>query len=136
MQGGIGNQFYWIQEHLFSIGSVLAAEQGFSGFKLPEVSNVEIKQLEVWIDKATAELPELKNFILPGGHEVVSLCHVCRTVCRRAERSIIALSEIEPVEGPIITFMNRLSDYFFVMARKMAQLLEVPETPWNPGSDS
>ncbi|MFT4833262.1 MAG: cob(I)alamin adenosyltransferase [Marinoscillum sp.] len=131
----IGNQFYWIQENLFSLGSILATEPGFSGFKLPEITEVEIKQLEVWIDKATAELPELKNFILPSGHQVVSLCHVCRTVCRRAERSIVALSEEESVDETLIKFTNRLSDYFFVMARKMAQLLNVPETPWSPGAN-
>lgn len=131
----ISNQFYWIQENLFSIGSLLATEPGFSGFKLPEVTEIEIKQLEVWIDKYTAELPELKNFLLPGGHQVVSLCHVCRTVCRRAERSIIALSLEEAVSGELIKFMNRLSDYFFVMSRKMAKLLNAPETPWSPGND-
>lgn len=132
----IGNQFYWIQENLFSIGSILAAGKEMKGFKMPQISDIEVKQLEVWIDKATAELPELKNFILPGGHEVVSLCHVCRTVCRRAERSIIRLSDEEPVDAFILQFINRLSDYFFVMARKMAQLLNAPETPWDPGSDS
>lgn len=132
----IGNQFYWIQEHLFSIGSILATDEGFKGFELPQISNIEIKQLEVWIDKTSGELPELKNFILPGGHEVVSLCHVCRTVCRRTERSIVSLAEQETVANEIIVFMNRLSDYFFVMARKMAQKLNAPETPWNPGSDS
>lgn len=135
VEARIKNQFYWIQEHLFSIGSVLATESDYSGFELPKVSEVEIRQLEVWIDKASDELPELKNFILPGGHEVVSLCHVCRTVCRRAERSIIALAEVDQVEGDIIRFMNRLSDYFFIMARKLAQLLDVPETPWSPGND-
>lgn len=132
----IGNQFYWVQEHLFTIGSLLATEKGFSGFELPKISEIEIKQLEVWIDKASDELPELKNFILPGGHEVVSLCHVCRTVCRRAERSIIALAAEEAVDEHIIRFMNRLSDYFFIMARKIAQVLKAPETPWDPGSDS
>ncbi|MFH6985022.1 cob(I)yrinic acid a,c-diamide adenosyltransferase [Marinoscillum luteum] len=135
VEARIGNQFYWIQENLFTIGSILATAPGFTGFKLPKVTEVEIKQLEVWIDKASGELPELKNFILPGGHQVVSLCHVCRTVCRRAERSIIALSQEEPVESELIKFMNRLSDYFFVMSRKMAQLLNAPETPWSPGND-
>ncbi|WP_421893144.1 cob(I)yrinic acid a,c-diamide adenosyltransferase [Marinoscillum sp.] len=135
VEARIGNQFYWIQENLFTIGSILATAPGFTGFELPRVTEVEIKQLEVWIDKASGELPELKNFILPGGHEVVSLCHVCRTVCRRAERSIIALSHDEPVESELIKFMNRLSDYFFVMSRKMAQLLNAPETPWSPGND-
>ncbi len=135
VEARIGNQFYWIQENLFTIGSILATAPGFTGFELPKVTEVEIKQLEVWIDKASGELPELKNFILPGGHQVVSLCHVCRTVCRRAERSIIALSQEEPVESELIKFMNRLSDYFFVMSRKMAQLLNAPETPWSPGND-
>lgn len=135
VEARIGNQFYWIQENLFTIGSILATAPGFTGFELPKVTEVEIKQLEVWIDKASGELPELKNFILPGGHQVVSLCHVCRTVCRRAERSIIALSQEEPVESELIKFMNRLSDYFFVMSRKMAQLLNAPETPWSPDND-
>jgi len=135
VEARIGNQFYWIQENLFTIGSILATAPGFTGFELPKVTEVEIKQLEVWIDKASGELPELKNFILPGGHQVVSLCHVCRTVCRRAERSIIALSQEEPVESELIKFINRLSDYFFVMSRKMAQLLNAPETPWSPGND-
>lgn len=134
MESRLSNQFYWIQEHLFSIGSNLAAESDFKGFELPGVGDVEIKQLEVWIDKYTAELPELKNFILPGGHEIVSLCHVCRTVCRRAERSINALAQESEVDEFIVTFMNRLSDYFFVMARKMAQVLKAPETPWSPGA--
>lgn len=131
----IGNQFYWIQENLFSLGSILATAPGFTGFELPKITDIEIKQLEVWIDKASGELPELRNFILPGGHEVVSLCHVCRTVCRRAERSITALAEAEPVDDTIIVFVNRLSDYFFVMARKMAQILNAPETPWSPGEE-
>lgn len=112
VEARIGNQFYWLQENLFSIGSILATAPGFTGFDLPEISDIEVKQIEVWIDKYSGELPELKTFILPGGHQVVSLCHVCRTVCRRAERSIIALSKEEEVEGHIIQFMNRLSDYF------------------------
>lgn len=136
VEARIGNQFYWIQEHLFSIGSLLATEKDFKGFRLPQISEVEIRQIEVWIDKYSGELPELKNFVLPGGHEVVSLCHVCRTVCRRAERSIVALHEEEGVDEHIIRFINRLSDYFFIMARKMAQKLNAPETPWNPGNDS
>lgn len=135
VEARIKNQFYWIQEHLFSIGSVLATESDFKGFELPKVTDVEVKQLEVWIDKASGELPELKNFILQGGHQVVSLCHVCRTVCRRAERSIIALSQTDEIEPEIIIFINRLSDYFFVMSRKLAQILNVPETPWSPGKE-
>lgn len=131
----IKQQFYWVQEHLFSIGSILATEKDFSGFELPKIEESHIKQLEVWIDKYTAELPELKNFILPGGHQVVSLCHVCRTVCRRAERSITQLDSEEPVDEHIIPFINRLSDYFFVMSRKMSQVLKVTEVPWKPQLD-
>ncbi len=128
----IANQFYWIQEHLFSIGSLLATESGFSGFELPSITTNEVKQLEAWIDKYTDELPELRNFILPGGHQVVSLCHICRTVCRRAERGVVKLSEVEALDEQILKFLNRLSDYFFVMSRKLAKDLEVPETPWVP----
>lgn len=132
VEARIANQFYWIQENLFSLGSLLAIESDFKGFALPQITSIEIKQLEVWIDKYSAELPELKNFILPGGHQVVSLCHVCRTVCRRAERSIVALAEVEEIQPEIIQFVNRLSDYFFIMSRKLAQLLNAPETPWSP----
>jgi cob(I)alamin adenosyltransferase len=130
----IKNQFRIIQETLFTIGSRLAVEKDFKGFELPKISEAHTLQLETWIDIYTDELPELRNFILPGGHPVVSLCHVCRTVCRRAERSIIKLNPEEEIESEIITFINRLSDYFFVMSRKMAQLLNVRETPWTPGN--
>ncbi len=133
VEARIGQQFYWIQEKLFSLGSILATEKDFNGFELPKIDLTHIRQLELWIDKYTAELPELKNFILPGGHQVVSLCHVCRTVCRRAERSIINLNIHEDLDEHIIPFINRLSDYFFVISRKMAQLLKVTETPWVPG---
>lgn len=134
VEARIANQFYWIQENLFTIGSLLATESDFKGFELPKVSEIEIKQLEVWIDKYSAELPPLKNFILPGGHQVISLCHICRTVCRRAERSITLLASEDRIDDHILPFINRLSDYFFIMARKMAKVLNVPETPWMPGS--
>ena len=129
----INQQFEFIQHTLFVIGSHLATEKGFSGFSLPEISPTAAQQLETWIDIYTEELPELKNFILPGGDQVVSLCHVCRTICRRAERHIVKLSTEEETQSEIIIFMNRLSDYFFVMSRKMAHLLNVRETPWIPG---
>ena len=132
VEARIGNQFYWIQEHLFNIGSLLATESDFSGFELPSVTINEVKQLEAWIDRYTDELPELKNFILPGGNQVVSLCHLCRTVCRRAERGVVRLSENEPVDENILVFLNRLSDYFFIIGRKLAKDLEAPEVPWVP----
>lgn len=128
----IAEQFNWIQVHLFNIGSILATENNFTGFKLPEIKTSHIANLETWIDQLSEDLPELKNFILPGGHPIVSYCHVCRTVCRRAERSIIALNSEEQVDENIIPFINRLSDYFFVMSRKLAQLLNISETLWVP----
>lgn len=126
-------QLYWIQETLFSLGSILATENEFKGFELPQITEVEITQLEQWIDHYDGQLPELKNFILPGGHQTVSYCHVCRTVCRRAERSITRLAEHEELDDNILPFINRLSDYFFILARKLAKTLDVPETPWVPG---
>lgn len=134
VEPSMNKDFFWIQEKLFIIGSILATESDFKGFELPKITNDHTKQLEAWIDQYTSELPELKSFILPGGHQTISLCHVCRTVCRRAERSIIALDSEEAIDENIIPFINRLSDYFFVMSRKMAQLLNVSETPWVPGS--
>ncbi len=128
----IGQQIFWVQEHLFSIGSILATAPGFTGFTLPKISESEITQLEVWIDKFDEDLPELKNFILPGGHKVVSLCHVCRSICRRTERGIVALAEQESIVENIIPFLNRLSDYLFMLARKLAQDLNAPEIPWTP----
>ncbi|MEP1093960.1 MAG: cob(I)yrinic acid a,c-diamide adenosyltransferase [Cyclobacteriaceae bacterium] len=135
VENRLKQQLYWIQEHLFTIGSLLATEPGFSGFELPKISDTEVTQLEVWIDKFDSELPPLKNFILPGGHQAVSLSHVCRSVCRRAERSIIALTNDEDIDDVIIRFVNRLSDYLFIFARAIGKDLDVPETPWSPNSD-
>ena len=132
VENRLKQQLYWIQEHLFTIGSILAAEEGFSGFGLPKISEAEVTQLEVWIDKFDAELPSLKNFILPGGHPAVSLSHVCRTVCRRAERSIISLANEGKVDEVILRFINRLSDYFFIFARTLSKLINAPEIPWIP----
>jgi len=134
VENRLKQQLYWIQENLFNIGSILATESDFSGFELPSVTGADIKQLEVWIDKYTDELPELKNFILPGGHQAVSLTHVCRTVCRRTERSISALHEEETLDELIIQFINRLSDYFFIFARKLGAELNIAEIPWTPNS--
>ncbi len=129
------HQLYWIQENLFSLGSILAAEPGFKGFEIPGITSIEITQLEQWIDHYSGKVPELRNFILPGGHEAVSLCHVCRTICRRAERSVTKLQETEDVGENILPFLNRLSDYFFILARKIGHDMNVPETPWIPGDE-
>ena len=136
VENRLKQQLYWIQEHLFTIGSILATEPGFDGFKLPEITDQEVNQLEVWIDKFDTEVPPLKSFILPGGHPTISWTHVCRSVCRRTERAIIALvNNNEEVNDVIIRFINRLSDYLFIFARAIGQQLKVPEIPWSPSSD-
>ena len=127
----IRSQLIWVQETLFSIGTILATEKAPKGFQLPTITSRDVEKIEGWIDKYDEELPELKNFILPGGHQVVSLCHVCRTVCRRTERSIVGLGEIGEIGKFVVPFINRLSDYFFTLARTTALLLKVEEVPWN-----
>lgn len=118
-----------VQHHLFTIGSVLASD-GKNQMKLPEITEKEVQLIEDEIDNLEQELPQLNNFILPGGHPVVSNCHINRTVCRRAERKTVQLNENERVNPLIITYLNRLSDYFFVLGRKMTQILGVEEVKW------
>jgi cob(I)alamin adenosyltransferase len=119
-----------IQENLFVAEALVARDPEKSTRQLPSLHDDEIKLLENEIDAMNEELPELTNFILPGGHQVVSHCHIARTVCRRAERSLIRLNQHSPVEDIIIRFINRLSDYLFVLARKTGKDLGAVETPW------
>lgn len=121
-----------IQDRLFTIGSILATEQGNTKVKIPSLSEEDVIFLEKQIDAMEAELPAMRFFILPGGHQSVSLCHIARTVCRRAERLVIALNSQEAVNELVIKYLNRLSDHLFVLARKMGQELKVEETPWRP----
>jgi len=109
----------FIQHKLFTIGSYLATDPESTEFKIEsKVSPESIERVEQEIDRIDSDLPKMKAFILPGGNVSASLAHVCRTVCRRAERRIYQLAEKSPVEEPVLTFVNRLSDYFFVFARK------------------
>ena len=126
----IKDQLFWLQNKLFNVGSILATSPEFDGFELPKVENKETKKLENWIDEFEKTLPELKNFILPSGHRVVSLCHVCRSVCRRTERSISALNEEETLDECLLPFLNRLSDYLFVLSRKLTQDFSASEVHW------
>lgn len=119
-----------IQNCLFVIGSNLANEKAES--KLPKLDDADIDTIETEIDKITAQLPKLKHFILPGGHEKVSICHICRTVCRRAERMVVNLTVQEEVDNNIIIYLNRLSDYFFVLSRIISKELGVEEVKWVP----
>src|SRR6478609_7093007 len=121
-----------VQDRLFTIGSLLATEPGNTKVKVPSLAVDDVSFLEKQIDEMETELPPLKSFVLPGGHTSVSFCHVARTVCRRAERNVIALDQQEKVDSLILKYLNRLSDYFFVLGRKMALELNVKETPWQP----
>ena len=119
-----------VQCRLFDLGSHLATDPTGS-FQLPSgLQESDLLALEVWIDKMTEELPPLKNFILPGGHPSVSAAHICRTVCRRAERAVIRLHHDSPVEAIVIQYLNRLSDYFFVLARSLSKHLGASEIIW------
>ena len=119
-----------IQETLFSLGSHLATKDEKMISMLPELQEENIEELEKEIDSMDKELPQMKSFILPGGHTIVSYIHVARSICRRAERE---LHEVDEEVNPIIhKYVNRLSDYFFTLARKVGQDLEVEEIPWNP----
>lgn len=119
-----------IQDRLFTIGSILATEPGNTKVKIPMLSTEDVTRLELEIDKMESDLLPMKSFVLPGGHPSVSFGHITRTVCRRAERLVIRLHQSEAIDPLVITYLNRLSDYFFVLCRKMAKELNAEETPW------
>ena len=121
-----------IQDRLFTIGAALAADPEKPNLKKPDLVEADLELIEKEIDLMQNILPEMKFFILPGGHINVSFCHLARTVCRRAERLVVVLSETDSVEVIIIMYLNRLSDYLFVLSRKMAMELGVEEIPWKP----
>ena len=121
-----------IQEQLFTMGSHLANDPEKSKMKLPEFLDEFTHDLEKDIDSMEEELPAMTNFVLPGGHPSISTCHVARCVCRRAERATISLNRSSSVQTEILVYLNRLSDYLFVLSRKFAQDLGVEETPWKP----
>jgi len=120
-----------VQDRLFTAESLLATEPGTEvATKLPKLVEVDVLQLEQEIDCMNESLQPLSTFLLPGGHPLVSLSHVCRTVCRRAERLCIKLNTKTPVDEIVIRYLNRLSDYLFVLARYIAFLNKVPDLPW------
>lgn len=120
-----------IQNKLFNIGSRLASDEKGDAFTANlSITEENIRFLETAIDEMEKGLPELNAFILPGGDLLVSHCHVARTVCRRAERRITEFSEQQKVQPEIVKYINRLSDFLFVLARKSAALRNVDETPW------
>jgi cob(I)alamin adenosyltransferase len=126
------SQLKLIQDKLFVIGSNLASDPARKSERIPPVREEDVQRLETAMDEMDAVLPELRHFVLPGGHPCVSLAHVARTVCRRAERCVIRLSEHEDVPELIVPFLNRLSDYFFVLSRKLCHDLGLEEHKWQP----
>ena|SRR5436190_6697423 len=122
-----------IQDRLFTIGASLACDpQKEPKMKIPDLKEQDVELLEKEMDRINDVLPEMKNFILPGGHPTVSHLHIARCVCRRAERCCVRLQEGRTEEGLIIKYLNRLSDYLFILARFVAHLLQVGESPWKP----
>ncbi len=123
-----------IQDRLFTIGSSLACDpEKETALKIPDLKEADISFLEKEIDAMNEVLPAMKSFILPGGHVAISTAHVTRCVCRRAERICVSMQEanlfIEPL---VIKYLNRLSDYLFVLARHIGHLLKVEDIPWKP----
>ncbi|MFV0249235.1 MAG: cob(I)yrinic acid a,c-diamide adenosyltransferase [Tenacibaculum sp.] len=128
-----------IQNNLFTVGAMLAAppkndllKKGRQEFKILKISNESVLFLEENIDQINENLPAITQFILPGGHQTVSICHIARCVCRRAERLTVALSGQEDVCAIVLMYLNRLSDYLFVLARKLTQELNAEEIKWTP----
>ncbi|MEL6717204.1 MAG: cob(I)yrinic acid a,c-diamide adenosyltransferase [Bacteroidota bacterium] len=118
-----------IQDRLFTIGANLASDPS-KEMQVPDLTISDIELLEKSIDAMEKELAPLKHFVLPGGHTTVSFCHIARCVCRRAERMVITLQQTSVVETIIIQYLNRLSDYLFVLGRYQAKTIGVEEIKW------
>lgn len=121
-----------VQDRLFTIGASLAADPEKSKMKIPDLHVVDIVLLENEIDRMDGELPALRHFILPGGSNAVSFCHIARCVCRRAERLAVHLGEESFVEEKVVIYLNRLSDYLFTLARKIGNEQQITENEWIP----
>ncbi len=132
-----------IQNELFTLGAMLATppekemlKNGKERLNIPKISAPEIAYLENEIDVMQQSLPQMTHFVLPGGHQTVSFCHIARCVCRRAERLTVHLNDNEQVNELIIMYLNRLSDFLFVLARKLTYDNQVEEIPWLPSKNS
>jgi len=122
-------ELFKIQNRLFDLGSYLATP-GKKVTDPPPVPGTFINKIENWIDAKDSKLSPLTNFILPGGHKCISQAHICRTVCRRAERRVVTLSGETEIHPLTVKFLNRLSDYFFILGREIAHLNKVEEVLW------
>ena len=125
-----------VQHELFNLGSILATLPEDVGPQQPRVTAVEVAQLEREIDEANADLSPLRSFVLPGGSRLNAELHVCRTVCRRAERLVVALAQAESVPAEAIQYLNRLSDALFVWSRWANHVLGAEEVLWSPNEAS
>lgn len=123
-----------IQNELFDIGAELATPPGGDWEGMPKTTRTHVSQLESWIDELNEHLPELKSFVLPGGNLLNAQLHIARTVCRRAERSVLALKHHEEVSDLVVQYLNRLSDLLFVMSRHAAREAGSAEYLWSPGA--
>ncbi|MFN7045254.1 MAG: cob(I)yrinic acid a,c-diamide adenosyltransferase [Flavobacterium sp.] len=128
-----------VQDRLFTVGAILATPPEKETLKngQPRLQNLgivesDIEFLENEIDTMEEALPPMTHFVLPGGHTTVSYCHIARCVCRRAERLAVHLNDIEPTDERVIKYLNRLSDYLFVLARKLSHDLNADEVQWIP----
>ncbi|MDG1850216.1 MAG: cob(I)yrinic acid a,c-diamide adenosyltransferase [Flavobacteriales bacterium] len=124
-----------VQDRLFTLGAHLATETEQAKSKLPVMTTSDVAALESAIDLMEQELDPIQSFILPGGHSTVSYCHIARCVCRRAERLVVELAENFTIDDVVIQYLNRLSDYLFMLSRILTKNLKVTETPWKPKKD-
>jgi cob(I)alamin adenosyltransferase len=125
-----------VQHELFNLGSILATKPEDVHPKQARITDAEVRQLETEIDRMNAELAPLRSFVLPGGTRLNTELHVCRTVCRRAERLAVGLAREEQIPAEIIQYLNRLSDAFFVWSRWVNHSLGVPEILWEPNKSA
>lgn len=128
-----------IQDRLFTIGAIMATppekevlKNGQPRLTINKISLEDIQLLEKEIDTMEKMLPKMTHFVLPGGHTTVSYCHITRCICRRAERLATYLNDVEPIEETVLSYLNRLSDYLFVLARKLSYDLQAEEKKWIP----
>ncbi len=129
-----GELLIGIQNSLFALGSRLASssEEEATKFQVPQIADAEILALEDTMDLLDKDLEPMRNFILPGGHPAISQAHICRTVCRRAERRVVQLAASEAIPETVVRYLNRLSDLLFVLARHLGKLNGVEDIPWKP----
>ena len=121
-----------IQDRLFTIGSSLASDPERSKMVIPDLYMADVELLEQEMDVMNEKLPELRHFILPGGNNTISFCHIARCICRRAERITVHLAEESTVDEKVNIYLNRLSDYLFTLARKIGNEHKIPENQWIP----